>query len=70
VNDQSDVTSSITFGIIFVVIGGLVLLNEFDILTLSWGYIVPIVLIIAGIAVIVSSQVGRRSQDQATTGER
>lgn len=57
---NADVTGSISFGVVFVLIGSLVLLNEFDILSISWSYIVPIVLIGAGIAVIVSSQIGDR----------
>jgi hypothetical protein len=57
VSSKADVTGSITFGIVFILIGTLVLLNEYDVLTLTWSYVVPIVLIGAGIAVIVSSQV-------------
>jgi hypothetical protein len=56
-NDKPDITGSITFGVIFVLIGALVLMNEFDVVNLTWSYIIPIVLIAAGIAVIVSTQV-------------
>jgi NhaP-type Na+/H+ or K+/H+ antiporter len=55
-NDKPDVTGSITFGVVFILIGALVLMNEFDVLNLSWAYVIPIVLIAAGIAVIVSTQ--------------
>ncbi len=57
---NADVTGNISFGVVFVLIGSLVLLNEFDVLSLTWSYIVPIVLIGAGIAVIVSSQMSDR----------
>lgn len=62
-NGKPDVTGSITFGIVFILIGSLVLMNEFDILALSWTYVLPIVLIAAGIAVIVSSQVSSRQRE-------
>lgn len=52
---NADVSSSITFGTVFILIGGLVLLNEFDVISLTWTFLVPVVLIAAGIAVIVSS---------------
>ncbi|TVR68750.1 MAG: hypothetical protein EA415_15840 [Sphaerobacteraceae bacterium] len=57
---NADVTGNISFGVVFVLIGSLVLLNEFDVLSLTWSFIVPIVLIGAGIAVIVSSQMSGR----------
>jgi uncharacterized membrane protein HdeD (DUF308 family) len=59
-NNKPDITGSITFGIVFILIGALVLLNEFDVLNLTWAYLIPIVLITAGIAVIVASQVRTR----------
>ena len=59
---NADVTGNISFGVVFVLIGSLVLLNEFDVLSLTWSYIVPIVLIGAGIAVIVSSQMSGRKR--------
>jgi uncharacterized membrane protein HdeD (DUF308 family) len=59
-NIKPDITGSITFGIVFILIGALVLLNEFDVLNLTWAYLIPIVLITAGIAVIVASQVRTR----------
>lgn len=55
-NEKADFTSSVTFGAVFITIGALVLLNEFEILEMSWAYLLPIVLIIAGIGVIVSSR--------------
>jgi hypothetical protein len=58
VSSRADVTSSVTFGIVFILIGALVLMNEFDLLSLTWAYVVPIILIAAGISVIVSTQVG------------
>lgn len=58
-NERADVTGSITFGAVFIVIGALVLLNEFDVVSMSWAYLLPIVLIVAGIGVIVSSQLGK-----------
>lgn len=62
-NDKPDITGSITFGVIFILIGALVLMNEFDVINLSWAYAIPIILITAGIAVIVSSQV-KSPEDQ------
>ncbi len=59
---NADFTGSITFGIVFILIGGLVLLNEFDVISLTWSWVLPIILIAAGIAVIVSSQVGSARQ--------
>ncbi len=55
-NGKPDITGSITFGVVFVLIGSLVLLNEFDVLSLTWAYVIPTLLIAAGIAVIISSQ--------------
>lgn len=55
-SSNADFTGSITFGIVFILIGGLVLLNEFDVISLTWSYLLPIILIAAGIAVIVSSR--------------
>jgi ABC-type glycerol-3-phosphate transport system permease component len=62
-NGKPDITGSITFGVIFVLIGALVLMNEFDVINLTWAYLLPIVLITAGIAVIVSSQVKARTEE-------
>jgi hypothetical protein len=59
---KADVTGSISFGVVFILIGLLVLLNEFDVVSISWSYVLPIVLIGAGIAVIVSSQLEDRSR--------
>lgn len=61
-SSNADFTGSITFGIVFILIGGLVLLNEFEIISLTWSYLLPIVLIAAGIAVIVSSRFGGSRQ--------
>ena len=61
-NNQPDVTGSITYGVVFILIGTLVLLNEYDVISLTWSYMLPIVLIGAGIAVIVSSQVRSRTR--------
>jgi uncharacterized membrane protein HdeD (DUF308 family) len=60
-SQKSDVTGSITFGVVFILVGALVLLNEFDVVTITWAYLLPIVLITAGIAVLVSSQLDRNS---------
>jgi uncharacterized membrane protein HdeD (DUF308 family) len=60
-SQKSDVTGSITFGVVFILVGALVLLNEFDVVTITWAYLLPIVLITAGIAVLVSSQLDRDS---------
>lgn len=59
---RSDITGNLTFGVVFILIGALVLLHELDVLTLSWRYVLPLVLIIAGIAVIISSQVSQRGR--------
>jgi hypothetical protein len=56
-SSQSDITASLTFGVIFITLGVLVVLHELDVLTLRWAYILPIMLILAGIAVIISTQV-------------
>jgi hypothetical protein len=56
-SSENDVTASLTFGVIFITIGILVVLNELDVLTLRWAYILPITLILAGLAVIISTQV-------------
>ncbi len=56
-SNRADLTSSVTFGTLFIVIGALALLHEFEVLTLTWSYLLPILLIVAGIAVIVSTQV-------------
>jgi hypothetical protein len=56
-SSQSDITTSLTFGVIFITLGVLVVLHELDVLTLRWAYILPIMLILAGIAVIISTQV-------------
>ncbi len=59
--NTTDVTSSLTFGLVFVTIGLLALLNELDVMSFSWRYVVPIVLIVAGLAVIVSSRINART---------
>lgn len=62
-NQKADVTGNITFGAVFIAIGGLVLLKEFEILEVSWAYLLPIVLIAAGLGVIVSSQIGNKENE-------
>jgi hypothetical protein len=54
---KADITGSITFGLVFIALGLMALLNELGILTLSWRHVLPVVLIVAGIAVIISTQI-------------
>jgi hypothetical protein len=58
-----DITANIAFGTVFILIGALVLLNELDIVSLSWAYLVPILLIAAGIVVIISSRLAPGTAD-------
>lgn len=59
-SENRDVTGSISFGLIFIAIGVLALLQELGVVTLAWQYVLPVILIVAGIAVIVSSQLNAR----------
>lgn len=58
-NEGNSVAESITFGAVFIAIGVMGILDEMDIVSLSWLYVLPVVLIIAGVALIISTQVDR-----------
>jgi hypothetical protein len=54
---KADITGSITFGLVFIAIGLMALLHEFDVYTFSWRHVLPVVLIVAGVAVVISTQI-------------
>lgn len=48
------------FGVAFLLTGAALLLQEFDLLSLRWSFVLAIVVITAGVAVVLSGVMGAR----------
>jgi drug/metabolite transporter (DMT)-like permease len=60
VNDRSYHRGSVIWGLIFIVLGVLFLLDQLDVIDLRAAYIFPVVLIVIGAVFLVSGAVSRR----------
>jgi len=60
--------TALGFGIAYLLAGTALLLQELDLLTLNWSYLLPLILITVGAAVLISGFLGaRRSGRPAAT---
>jgi len=60
--------SALGFGVAYLLAGTALLLQELDVLTLNWSYLLPLILITVGAAVLISGLLGaRRSSRPAAT---
>lgn len=59
-NDRGYHRGSVIWGLIFIVLGVLFLLDQLDVLDLKAAYIFPIVLIVIGATFLVSGAAARR----------
>jgi membrane protein DedA with SNARE-associated domain len=62
-NDRSYHRGSVIWGLIFIVLGVLFLLDQLDVLDLKAAYIFPVVLIVIGATFLVSGAAARRRPD-------
>jgi membrane protein DedA with SNARE-associated domain len=62
-NDRSYHRGSVIWGLIFIVLGVLFLLDQLDVLDLKAAYIFPVVLIVIGATFLVSGVAARRRPD-------
>jgi hypothetical protein len=53
---------SVVWGLIFILLGLLFLLDQLDVIDLRAAYILPIVLIVIGVAVLIGGGTARRSR--------
>jgi membrane protein DedA with SNARE-associated domain len=60
VNDRSYHRGSIIWGLIFIVLGVLFLLDQLDVFDLRAAYIFPVVLIVIGVTFLISGAASRR----------
>jgi membrane protein DedA with SNARE-associated domain len=60
VNDRSYHRGSIIWGLIFIVLGVLFLLDQLDVFDLKAAYIFPVVLIVIGVTFLISGAASRR----------
>jgi len=61
-NGRTFHTGSVVWGLIFIVLGVLFLLDQLDVIDLRAAYILPVVLIVIGAAVLLSGAASRRSR--------
>jgi membrane protein DedA with SNARE-associated domain len=54
---------SVIWGLIFIVLGVLFLLDQLDVFDLKAAYILPVVLIVIGVTFLVSGAASRRSAE-------
>ena len=60
--------SAVGFGVAYLLAGTALLLQELDLLTLNWSYLLPLILITVGAAVLISGLLGaHRSSRTAET---
>jgi hypothetical protein len=62
-NDRTWHTGSVVWGLIFIVLGVLFLLEQLDVFDLRAAYIFPVVLIVIGVTVLVGGTLFRRRSD-------
>jgi cell wall-active antibiotic response 4TMS protein YvqF len=60
VNGRTFHTGSVVWGLIFIVLGVLFLLDQLDVIDLRAAYVLPVVLIVIGVAFLVSGAASRR----------
>jgi membrane protein DedA with SNARE-associated domain len=60
VNDRSYHRGSVIWGLIFIVLGVLFLLDQLDVFDLRAAYIFPVVLIVIGVTFLISGAASRR----------
>jgi len=63
VNDRPYHRGSVIWGLIFIVLGVLFLLDQLDVLELRAAYILPVVLIVIGATFLISGAASRRRPD-------
>jgi len=63
VNDRTYHRGSVIWGLIFVVLGVLFLLDQLDVVDLRAAYILPVVLIVIGVVFLVSGAASRRRSE-------
>lgn len=56
-------TGSVVWGLIFIVLGVLFLLEQLDVFDLRASYIFPVVLIVIGLTVLVGGTITRRRSE-------
>lgn len=56
-------TGSVVWGLIFIVLGVLFLLDQLDVLNLRAAYIFPVVLIVIGLTVLLGGTLTRRRSE-------
>ena len=63
-------SSALGFGVAYLLAGTALLLQELDLLTLNWSYLLPLILITVGAAVLISGLLGahRAGRSTATPG--
>ncbi|HEV8419997.1 MAG TPA: DUF5668 domain-containing protein [Actinomycetota bacterium] len=62
-NERTYHRGSVIWGLIFIVLGVLFLLDQLDVLDLRAAYILPVVLIVIGVTFLVSGAAARRRPD-------
>ena len=62
-NDRTWHTGSLVWGLIFIVLGVLFLLEQLDVFDLRAAYIFPVVLIVIGVTVLVGGTLTRRRSE-------
>jgi hypothetical protein len=60
VNDRDFHRASVIWGLIFIVLGVLFLLDQLDVFDLKAAYILPVVLIVIGVTFLLSGAASRR----------
>jgi thiamine transporter ThiT len=63
VNDRAFHRGSVIWGLIFIVLGILFLLDQLDVIDLRAAYILPVVLIVIGATFLVSGAASRRKTE-------
>ncbi|HEY3211514.1 MAG TPA: DUF5668 domain-containing protein [Actinomycetota bacterium] len=62
-NDRAFHRGSVIWGLIFIVLGILFLLDQLDVIDLRAAYILPVVLIVIGATFLVSGAASRRKTE-------
>lgn len=55
--DDRGSAAALGYGLAFLLAGSALLLQELDLLTLSWAYVLPLILVIVGAVVLLSGVV-------------
>jgi hypothetical protein len=62
--------AALGYGLAFLLAGAALLLQELELLTLRWTYVLPLILLIVGAAVLLSGFVQARRDTRGRTGPR